>query len=332
MEFLPTIHVIIPVYKSEKYVAQTLDSVLAQPYPNIQIVCVDDGSPDNSFFVLRDYENRHSNVHVIRQENGGVSSARNTGIEYVMDHCADGDYLIFLDADDLWTRNAVTPEFVRENFDSDCVACTEVCCTNDLSRTSAPNIMEAKRLPGGAGSVWCHADAPMGAIFYLCGMIRKYRIRFTRGLAYAEDKQFKYACLFLAETINLTGLVLYCYRANPLSAMHSRKHGITFMPPIVRGYLQLREFVRPYEDGSRGEAVFCDVLACVHALEMCVEHFAHFHSARALRKFLDANPDLHEVILKADPKDLSEEHRQMRHRYLHAPMQFRLGCLAEGAG
>ena len=69
----PVIHVIIPVYKAEKYIAQTLDSVIGQPYPNIQIICVDDGSPDDSIAILRDYEHRYENIHVIRQENGGVS-------------------------------------------------------------------------------------------------------------------------------------------------------------------------------------------------------------------------------------------------------------------
>lgn len=80
----PQISVIVPVYNAEKYVAQTLDSVLAQPYPNIQIVCVDDGSPDGSAFVLQDYAQKHNNIHVIRQKNAGVSAARNTGIEYVL--------------------------------------------------------------------------------------------------------------------------------------------------------------------------------------------------------------------------------------------------------
>lgn len=100
----PTIYVIIPVYKAEKYIAQTLNSVLSQPYTNIEIICVDDGSPDDSISILRDYEKQYENVYVIRQENCGVSRSRNTGIDYALEHCSDGDYLTFLDADDLWTK------------------------------------------------------------------------------------------------------------------------------------------------------------------------------------------------------------------------------------
>ena len=81
---LPKINVIIPVYKAERYIAQTLNSVLAQPYPNIQIICVDDGSPDNSIFILQEYAAKYSNIHIIRKKNEGVSSARNKGVEYVL--------------------------------------------------------------------------------------------------------------------------------------------------------------------------------------------------------------------------------------------------------
>ena len=330
MERKPTIYVIIPVYKAEKYIAQTLNSVLSQPYTNIEIICVDDGSPDDSISILRDYEKQYENVYVIRQENCGVSRSRNTGIDYALEHCSDGDYLTFLDADDLWTKNSVTEEFVCGNFDSDCVACADVCCTNDLSRTAAPFEVAARHIFGGKESIWCHGDVHMGAVFYACGVIRKYQIRFARGLSYSEDKQFKYACFFLAESINLTNLVLYCYRANPLSAIHQRKHGIDFMPPVIREYGKLREFLRPYENDTRGSAVFCEVLAGVHGLEMCAEHFAHFHSASGLKRFMEANPDLAEAILRPDASDMSDQHNTMRHQYLHAPLQFRLSCCKDG--
>lgn len=69
------ISVIIPVYKAESYLAECLDSILAQSYAGLEVICVNDGSPDSSLSILRDYEVKDSRVHVIDQENAGVTMA-----------------------------------------------------------------------------------------------------------------------------------------------------------------------------------------------------------------------------------------------------------------
>jgi glycosyltransferase involved in cell wall biosynthesis len=89
------VSVIVPVYNAEKYVAATIESVLAQTYPNFEIIIVDDGSPDNSIEVCQKFTD--SRIRIVRQENRGLPGARNTGIRH-----AKGDYLAFLDADDIW--------------------------------------------------------------------------------------------------------------------------------------------------------------------------------------------------------------------------------------
>jgi len=89
--------VIIPVYNKADTIRKTLESVFSQTYKDFEIIIVDDGSSDNLQEALAVYENR---ISVIRQENGGVSVARNTGIKN-----ATGDYVCFLDADDLWKEN-----------------------------------------------------------------------------------------------------------------------------------------------------------------------------------------------------------------------------------
>lgn len=95
MEYL--ISVIIPVYNNKNTLPETLDCILRQSVYNIaQIICVDDGSTDGSDKILKDYSRSRDNITVITKENGGVSSARNKGLEYVR-----GKYLVFLDADDL---------------------------------------------------------------------------------------------------------------------------------------------------------------------------------------------------------------------------------------
>lgn len=92
------ISVIIPVYKVEDYLTECVRSVLAQTYQNIEVILVDDGSPDNCPRMCDEFAVKDSRVRVIHKENGGLSSARNAGIE-----AATGEYLAFLDSDDLWT-------------------------------------------------------------------------------------------------------------------------------------------------------------------------------------------------------------------------------------
>ena len=83
----PLISVIIPVYNAEQFLRETLDSVGAQTYTNIEVIAVDDGSMDKSAEIIK----RYPAVRYIRQENGGVSKARNTGIK-----SSSGDYIAFL--------------------------------------------------------------------------------------------------------------------------------------------------------------------------------------------------------------------------------------------
>ena len=77
----PLISVVIPVYNMEQYLARCLDSVLNNTYRNLEVLCVDDGSRDRSLEILREYEKRDSRIIVIAKENGGVSSARNAGLD-----------------------------------------------------------------------------------------------------------------------------------------------------------------------------------------------------------------------------------------------------------
>ena len=92
------ISVIIPVYKVEAYLAACVESVLAQTYQNFELILVDDGSPDNCPQMCDAFATRDSRIRVIHKENGGLSSARNAGIDI-----AKGEYLAFLDSDDLWS-------------------------------------------------------------------------------------------------------------------------------------------------------------------------------------------------------------------------------------
>lgn len=89
------VSVVIPVYNLEEYIENCINSVTAQTYENIEIICVDDGSTDNSADVVRDVAKNDTRVRYIYQENSGVSAARNTGMAE-----AQGEYLMFIDGDD----------------------------------------------------------------------------------------------------------------------------------------------------------------------------------------------------------------------------------------
>lgn len=89
------VSIIIPVYKVEPYIRHALDSVVSQTYRNLQIILVDDGSPDNCGVICDEYASGDSRITVIHKENGGVSSARNTGMDM-----ATGEWIYFMDADD----------------------------------------------------------------------------------------------------------------------------------------------------------------------------------------------------------------------------------------
>lgn len=98
----PLVSLIIPVYNTEKYLKNCLISALSQTYTNIEIIIVDDGSPDNSFLICEDFVKKDNRISLIRQKNLGLSGARNTGIQ-----ASKGRYILFLDSDDTLAIDAV---------------------------------------------------------------------------------------------------------------------------------------------------------------------------------------------------------------------------------
>ncbi len=94
------ISVIVPVYNNEKYLHQCIDSILEQSYKNLEIILVDDGSTDGSVQICDEYGQKDDRVKVLHQVNGGISAARNAGL-----NLASGDYIAFVDSDDFLDKN-----------------------------------------------------------------------------------------------------------------------------------------------------------------------------------------------------------------------------------
>lgn len=124
------ISVIVPVYKVEKYLKRCVDSILAQTYHNMEVILVDDGSPDNCGKICDQYAAQDSRIRVIHKENGGLSDARNVAIPL-----AKGDYIGFIDSDD-W----VSPYYVEHLYKA------VAKCDADMGISWFENVFEGKNL------------------------------------------------------------------------------------------------------------------------------------------------------------------------------------------
>ena len=120
MKEYPLVSILIPLYNAEKYFLETMKSLLAQTYNNIEIIIVNDGSTDNSLNIAREYEKEHKNIKVYTQKNSGAQVARNKAFEM-----SSGEYIQYFDADDIMHQDKIASqmEVLRQyGFKDDMVA------------------------------------------------------------------------------------------------------------------------------------------------------------------------------------------------------------------
>lgn len=213
------VSVIIPVYNVEKYLRECVDSVINQTYKNLEIILVDDGSPDNCGKICDEYAEIDSRVKVIHKQNGGASSARNSGIEI-----ASGEYIGFVDGDDVIESDMY--EFLL-NLLVDCGA--------DIARCGMARESNGKR------DVWgddnstvivrnnqegiCDVGEANGILpVSPCNKLYKAEVvnslRFDDRFVYAEDTLFNYYAACKSEKTVICDKIKYHYIANPDSASH----------------------------------------------------------------------------------------------------------------
>ena len=132
----PLISVIVPVYKVEQYLDRCVQSLLSQTYENVEILLVDDGSPDNCPKMCDAYAAKYEKVRVIHQENKGLSGARNTGIDH-----ARGEYIAFVDSDDKWSPYFLESLYgALKKYDADISQCRwEYMHGNELKEAYNPD-------------------------------------------------------------------------------------------------------------------------------------------------------------------------------------------------
>ena len=134
LEKRPLLSIIVPVYNVAEHLPRCIESILKQTYAHLEIILVDDGSPDNSGKICDDYAQKDSRIKVVHQENRGLSGARNTGLEM-----ASGDYIGFVDSDD-WIKKTMFEEMVNVaiGHNVDMVTCG-VIKSLDLQNEDSPN-------------------------------------------------------------------------------------------------------------------------------------------------------------------------------------------------
>jgi glycosyltransferase involved in cell wall biosynthesis len=109
-KMLPKVSVVVPIYKVERYLHRCVNSILNQTYSNTEIILVDDGSPDHCGKIADEYQKLDSRIKAVHKKNGGLSDARNYGMQFVT-----GEFTVFLDSDDWLERNMIE-EMVNQSF------------------------------------------------------------------------------------------------------------------------------------------------------------------------------------------------------------------------
>ena len=206
------ISVIVPVYNVEEYLSHCLDSILSQSLSNFEVLLIDDGSRDSSSSICDMYAKRDSRIKVFHKKNEGVSVARNVGLDN-----ACGEWIVFVDADDLLEKNALESLVAcAEHGQSDVALASTDVLTLDGSRQKYKFFEDCQKkdfLPIKHYALW-------GYIFKR-SLIEKNKIRFVSGLAYSEDRVFLYSVSCCCEKISMTSDVVYVYRKNPYSVCAS---------------------------------------------------------------------------------------------------------------
>jgi len=203
------ISVILPVYNVENYLKECLDSVINQSYKNLEIICVNDGSTDNSLEILKKYETKDSRVKLIDQENQGVSAARNQGIKH-----ATGDYIAFVDPDDILERNAyeITLKKMKKDVDIIIFGYTAFPNATGWWKHAGDNIDKIYTNDSINAYFDCHISHIVWNKLYKKSIIDENNIEFDTNLKMAEDVDFNLQIFVHTKKVQLIENKFYNYR------------------------------------------------------------------------------------------------------------------------
>jgi glycosyltransferase involved in cell wall biosynthesis len=209
------VSVIIPIYKVEAYLQQCIESVVNQSFHNLEIILVDDGSPDNCPAICDEYAKKDNRIKIIHKENGGLSDARNAGLDL-----ASGDYIFFVDSDDFITTNCIQElvnEIQKGNYDVAIAKHTSSflpSCPKVQSKELTTNYQIAK--------AFCETKFSPCAWnkLYKTRFIKDNGLRFFKGILF-EDQLWSLQWVTQASRICLLSNITYVYNTRSASIMES---------------------------------------------------------------------------------------------------------------
>lgn len=213
----------MPVYNAEKYIAEAIDSVIIgdDEAMRVRMLLIDDGSTDGSSAICKKYAKDYESIICISQDNQGVSIARNKGLEYIYNHCAENDWVGFLDADDLYEQgwkqvlsNAICG--IDENYEKiDIIGFGMSVTDENKGIKGIINQAEEKVIKGGyETTVTENRKISFAAYIYRAKFLKDNHIFFISHLSNGEDLMFKYESFFAAEYLKYYPSRVYVYRQN----------------------------------------------------------------------------------------------------------------------
>lgn len=240
------VSVIIPVYNCAEYIGTTLNSVINQDFDDYEIIVIDDGSTDSSLEIINETLEGCDVCHnIIHQENAGVSVARNNGI-----HTSNGQYLVFVDADDYISENHLS-ELYNPDYDFSLVQFAK----KEGDSISVPNSFSFNEI---STEDFIRKELNMEILFnffqlsYRADVIRDNEIYFTPGVVYGEDTEFALKALSCSDRIHISNEVTYYYVQRSDSAIKTtqfKRFDIVFI------FENLADFYR-----SRGNDGLADMI------------------------------------------------------------------------
>jgi glycosyltransferase involved in cell wall biosynthesis len=223
---MPLVSVIIPIYNVDQYLRQCLDSVINQTLKDIEIICVNDGSTDNSLQILEEYAQKDNRIKVVlHKHNKGVGAARNTGLEFVT-----GEYVLFLDSDDWLELDACECAYNHIKKNKNDIVYFGINIYNE--ETDKLNF-DFSRLYSFRGNFY-NTCLKLNSLtrpymdycecwykIYKSSFLQKYDIKFTNGHRKYEDQPFYFKALLYANTVSILDKPLYNYRIRETSISQS---------------------------------------------------------------------------------------------------------------
>ena len=247
--------IIIPVYNVEKYLEECLDSVLNQTLNDTEIICIDDGSTDNSLNILKEYSKKDKRIKIIPKENGGQASARNLGIKE-----AQGEYIAFVDSDDFIEPEMIEKLYTKAKDNNLDIAMCKISLydneTEEINTHAWYYMLGVFR--DFEKDVFSHKDTkeftceisvtPYNKI-YKTSLIKDNNILFPEGLIF-EDEKFFYDVYLRAKRVSIVDEFLYYYRTNRKGSTVdiTKESDYTDLIPIFKQIRETFKETKNYED------------------------------------------------------------------------------------